>query len=211
VDIDTLMHKVKITKPFYVAMTDASAEALEALRSALDQAGYAAAVASGLVKPKNSKFPFGDDLAGLENVIARRGSKDLPDEILALFCGFKPYKGGNNVLWALIKLANTNKHALLAPNSFISGGFSVQSGSGPVTVLHPAHWDRSKNEITFAHSPVGIPFNYHIQLAVAVAFDEIETARDMPAIDFLNAAAGIVESIILATEAECRRLGFQVD
>jgi hypothetical protein len=210
-DIDTLMHKVKITKPFYVAMIDASSEALEALRSVLDQAGYAAAVASGKAKPKRAHFPFGDDAAGLGNTIGRGSTRDLPDEILALFCGFKPYKGGNNILWALNKLANTNKHALLAPTSFISGGFSVHSGSGPVTILHPAQWDRMKNEITFAHSPAGVEFNYHIQLAVAVAFDEIETARDMPAIDFLNAAAGIVESILLATEGECRRIGLQVD
>jgi hypothetical protein len=210
VDIDTLMHRVRFKRPIPVGSLDAATEAIEALRSVLDQTGYAAAVASGNTNPKSAYFPFGDDPTGLNNTIGRGGSKHLPKEILALFCGFKPYKGGNDPLWALNKLSNTNKHRLLAPFCVVSGGFNIQSGSGPVTILHPPHWDGVKNEITFAHSPVGHEFNYNIQLAVAVAFAEVETVRDKPAVSVLNDIARIVESILMATEAECRRLGFKV-
>jgi len=28
-------------------------------------------------------------------------AKDLPKEIHSLFCGFQPYRGGDDVLWAL--------------------------------------------------------------------------------------------------------------
>jgi hypothetical protein len=211
VDIDTLMHRIRFKRPIPVGCIDAATEAIEALRSVLDQAAYAAAIASGKINPKKTSFPFGDDIAGLDNAITGyKVCKDVPDDIVALFRGFKPYKGGNDPLWALNKLSNTNKHKLLAPFCVFSGGFNVQSGFGPVTVLHPPQWDSVKNEITFAHSPVGHQFNYNIQLLVAVAFDEVETVRDKPAVSVLDDAARIVERILMATEAECRRLGFKV-
>jgi hypothetical protein len=109
----TQLYKFKFTKRLPESCTHSAAEALEALRSVLEQTGFAAAVASGKVNPKKTQFPIGDDLIGLENLINRKVSKDLPDEILALFRSFKPYKGGNDTIWALNKLANAKHTSLI--------------------------------------------------------------------------------------------------
>jgi hypothetical protein len=206
VDLDTLMHKIRLSRPIPIGCIDAATEAIEALRSALDQIGYAAAIASGARLPKKTSFPFADAVGNLQN--ARGWAKDLPDEVWTVFCGFRPYKGGNDALWSLNKLCNLGKHAMFAAFSVSSGGIDVQSGSGPVTILRPSIWDSAKNEIIFAHSPVGIPFDYNFQLSVAIAFDEIDTLRGQPAIAVLDTVSSEVERILMATEAECRRLGF---
>jgi hypothetical protein len=57
--------KFKLEKPLPEICTHYAAEALEALRSALDQTDYAAAVASGVAKPKSAKFPFGNTAADM--------------------------------------------------------------------------------------------------------------------------------------------------
>src|SRR4051812_38190248 len=86
------------------------------LRATLDQCGYAASLASGRTNPKRAYFPFGDDLPGLDNnIVCRKICEHVPPEIVTLFRSFKPYKGGDDTLWALNKLCNTQKHCMLAP------------------------------------------------------------------------------------------------
>jgi hypothetical protein len=79
-------------------------EIIEALRSALDQAGAACAVLTGKTNPKKSYFPFADSGPELTKVIKGR-CKDLPGEIISLFRSFQPYQGGNDPLWAMNKIA----------------------------------------------------------------------------------------------------------
>jgi hypothetical protein len=65
----TQLHKFKFTKRLPDSCVLSATEALEALRSTLDQTGYAATVAAGKVSPKKTQFPIGDDAAGLENLV----------------------------------------------------------------------------------------------------------------------------------------------
>jgi hypothetical protein len=106
------IRKLALTRPLPDHITDLAFEAIEALRSALDQAGYAAAVAGGAVRPKSSYFPIADFPGELDHVIKRR-CKDIPPDVVTLFRSFRPYKGGNGLVWAMNKACNTSKHCLL--------------------------------------------------------------------------------------------------
>src|SRR5258708_1301712 len=132
----TQLHKFQFTDRLSPACVHDATEALEGLRSVLDQAGYAAAVAGGKYAPKKTQFPIGDDPAGLENLVKRKVSADLPDEILALFLSFKPYKGGNDLIWAMNKLRNAG-HTCLIPVAVAGGavGFSGVLSAGPDSTL----------------------------------------------------------------------------
>ncbi len=175
-------------------------DTINGLRTALDQACFAAAVAGGNPDPKKAQFPFGDDAAGLENVI-NRGCKHIPPDIVALLRAFKPYPGGNIILWALNKLANTNKHRLLAEVSvnekinislvFENGRFFYDPAKKQFTILPGEGKTESKiNVIRF------------------IAFRNIDPISGDPAVAVLYRLASEVDGIISAIEAECRRLDF---
>jgi hypothetical protein len=204
----TQIHKFKFTKRLPESCTHSAAEALEALRSTLDQIGYAAAVASGKVTPKKTQFPIGDDLPGLENLINRKVSKDLPDEILALFRSFNPYKGGNDTIWALNKLANA-KHTSLIPVAMASDATHVRHMEigGNVSIPVPV-FDSEKNEIVFARVGTGSHFKYDLGFMFLVVLGDIDFIARHQAVAVLRAMSAEIKRVLMATEAECHRLGF---
>jgi hypothetical protein len=185
-------------------------DAANNLRAVLDQAGYATAIASGKVDPKRAYFPFAGSAAELPNVIARN-SKDLPPEIISLFSGFKPYKGGHRTLWALNRLCNTKKHCSLVPLQLgrmrLSYGASCETGLGGVDQNFTAKWNPESHEIALMRAAPEVRFTGDISFTFTVAIKSIEALRDKPVIEVLDALAGKVESILMATEAEARRIG----
>src|ERR1700730_8094740 len=153
-------YKIKFTKRIPIVCDDLAFEALFTLRAVLDQIGYAAAVASGKVRPKNTYFPIGDDLAGLNDIIARKRCKDLPDEILTLFRLFRPYKRDNRAIWALNKLRNS-AHTSLTAIGVLGSSIDVSHwrNSEP---LNGIKWNSSKKEIAFARGQLGAYSHYQI-------------------------------------------------
>ena len=89
------VHKIKLVKPLPVALSGIAFDVVTNLRSALDQAGFAIAVAAGK-KGKDAHFPFGDTLAEVQSRAGRR-SKDIPKEIFDVMVSAKPHKGGNDL------------------------------------------------------------------------------------------------------------------
>ncbi len=56
--------------------------------------------------------------------------------------------------------------------------------------------------------PAGSNFRIDSLITFDIAIEGIDTLGSQPAIHVLNAMSQKVERILLATEAECRRLGF---
>jgi hypothetical protein len=209
-DIDGFeAHKVKLTQTFPDGLINEAVRAAEDLRAALDQAGFASAVASGKSNPKNTYFPIANSATELETSIIGRGRcKDLPPDILALFRSFKPYKGGNDLVWAVNQVANGTKHRLLIPIGMQTNAVRTShlGSSGYAKRLGGDQWDADKDEMVFAVVSPGSNVQYNMQLAFIVAFGPIETIFRKPAVRVLGRMTAEVERIVLATEAECRRL-----
>jgi hypothetical protein len=220
IDIDgtTQLHKVKLVREFPDEIGDIAADIVDNLRSALDQTGYAAAIASGSQRLKYTAFPFGNESTDVENAIAG-WSKDIPSDITSFFRTFEPYKGGKGVsLWALNQLCISNKHTVLIPigTSVMSGkilpGIIKAPEKGSVSLMAPmwtpSTWDRVKNEMIIGRVEAGGQFDINFELGFDVAFGDVPIFADKSAISTLNGLTSIVESIVVGTEAECRRLGF---
>ena len=64
------------------------------------------------------------------------------------YCGLQPYQGGNEALWALNKLSNTDKYRILCPfgTDVIRTGAAVK-GPGYFSIPDPHKWDSAKNEM----------------------------------------------------------------
>ena len=206
------LHKIKFNAVIPDSFGEIAADALENLRAALDQAGYAVAVAAGANDPRSAYFPIGDDATNLEGII-KGGCKQIPNEIVSLFRTFEPYQGGNELIWALNKANNINKHRLLVPAcvSLAQMNFSIHGSGGSGCYIPPPAWDRGKNEIVFAIVATDVEkLQYDLKGTYCISFGEIEVLGGYPATDILNAMASEVESIVMATEAEARRIGLVV-
>lgn len=210
-ELQKQLHKVRFNQPLAENLPNIVFDAANNLRSVLDQCGYAAASANGIKQPKRAFFPIADDDAGLRDVIGRKRCKDLPPEILALFCGFKPYKGGNDAIWALNRLANTKKHAILIPigfTGFALAGGKMQFGNVDGGAEIGFTWDPLENEITFMKAGINAKIEYDTNFTVSIGFDgSQEVIGGQPPIPVLDTMCREVERVLMATEAECRRMG----
>jgi hypothetical protein len=201
------LHKVKLTKPFPAGVVSVAAEAIEGLRSALDQTAFATAMLSGVKHSKSAYFPIANSAKELDRVMKGR-CKDIPPDIASLFRTFNPYKGGNDLIWALNAACNTSKHGIVVPVGMAAAGMNinhmVMSGTG--AIFAPV-WNREKNEIVFASTTPDTELDYNIQFSFFVAFGEVDGIGGKPAIPVLNTIAGDVNRIVIAVEAEAKRIG----
>jgi hypothetical protein len=208
VDVDGLteLHKIKFTRRMSEDIPHIVFDAANNLRPALDQMAFQIAVRhTGSAVPKHAKFPVGPTEADMLNNLAG-GCKDLPSEIQTLFRGFKPYKGGNDALWALNELCNVPKHKTLIPVQLSGATLKFSGGRFRGVVRQTWEWDSEKNEIVYLKTTVGTNCTYNLDFTIGIAFNNIIQVIDRkPPVAVLNAMAGEVERVLLATEAECRR------
>ncbi len=207
-----LVHKVKFTKRLSEDLAHIIFETANNLRAVLDQLGFAVAVISGNAAPKACKFPFGLTEVLMRNN-AKGGCKDLPAEIRSLFISFKPYKGGNNTLWALNELANTPKHKILYPTAIGRSQFDVshisviKPGDGGVDIMAP-FWNSEKNEIAFLKVPRDAEVNYDIDVSFSVALNDVdEVIRGQHPVTVLSVMAAEVQNVLDLSETMCRCIG----
>jgi hypothetical protein len=196
------VYKVKLIKPMPVHLENIVADAFNNLRNALDQAVF------GLGK-KKGYFPIRDTEAEFERAMGELRKK-LPPEICKLVVKFKPYKTGNDHLWALNKISGTNKHGIIRPVGIYTGDVHVKSGwiggPGGGTVGNPG-WDRDKNELVIARVRSGGEFHMNFHFTPHIALNDVEIVDGQPVEGVLSYLIGIVEGIVMAFEAEAKRIG----
>lgn len=206
------VHKIKFTRPIPGPAINHAFQIGEALRAALDGAGFASAQASGNTRLKDTYFPIADTKEKLAtDVIGRGRCKDLPPQILALFEGFNPYKTGNPPIWGVNQLANGTKHRILVPIGFEIGDTfarTFHSPGGTIRFGMPFEWNSDRDELEIGSFAPDNKVTYDFQFGYTVELREIKGVRFGQAPTALRTMTREVERIVLATEAECRRLGF---
>lgn len=202
--------KFRLTEPMPVALNGHTLDVVYNLRAALDQATNAVALLNGtLPKEGGVFFPIRTTIPDFNNAL--NGIKKwLPQEILDLVSTFQPYKGGNDLIWALNKLCNAQKHGIIRPLPMGTAIGKVESvntkGRGARVWMNPK-WDRVKNEMILMWAPVEDEFTVNFNYDFSIVFDEIEGISGKPIITVLDQFLGIVKGIVTALEAESIRLG----
>jgi hypothetical protein len=88
---------------------------------------------------------------------------------------------------------------------FVGGAIIIGERSNPPYMVVQKKWHRDRNEIVFMTTNYNIRAN--TEFSIAVAFENIDGAiRGKNPVGQLNAMAGEVERVLVATEAECRRI-----
>jgi hypothetical protein len=180
------------------------------LRAALDLAGYSIAIAAGKVNPRLTNFPFAPSAQQFEKS-AIGFCRDLPDSVQNIFRAYKPYKGGNDLLWALNAISVGEKHKTITllgavfQRAAISGSGSTTAG---IEIIQDPVWDRSNNEIELARFSTEAEGGYNFGISFSVVFDQVPVVGGKPIIPVLHSLIDMVEDILGSLEAECHRLGY---
>lgn len=103
----------QLTEPIPADVSNVAYEIIHNLRTALDNAAAAISLQhSG--STSQTYFPFGKTAQIFEDEV-RRKVKKLPADAIAIIRQLKPYKGGDDLLWAIHDLDREDKHVGLRP------------------------------------------------------------------------------------------------
>lgn len=203
----TDIHKLRFKKMPLVLGRNISKVGAD-LRSALDHVGYDCAALSGNTRLKYTHFPFGASESHLDDVI-RGKCKDLPKDIVSHFRSFKPYRGGDDLLWAINEIANGIKHRGIKPLAYEIGPTRLRkfNTGGSSRFAFAPKWSGGKYEIELAHTSLGANPTYEFELAFRVAFDDVPIVDGADVVTTLQHMSAKVTGIIDSTEAKVRLLG----
>jgi hypothetical protein len=203
------VYKIKLTKPVPEDLSGTGFDAINNLRSALDNAAFTIAKASvgdwiGFpIRPTEQKFEKG--IRGYFN--------GVPAELIDIIRACKGYEGGNHLLWALNELCDTNKHNVVSPATTIVPSWNVLNkvadAKGEITLLLP-YWDPIKDEVVYDVCPRGTENKTQTQITIIVSFTESNYVCFEPAVAVLDKFLHEVEGIVEALETEASRINWIV-
>jgi hypothetical protein len=166
------------------------------LRSALDQLATALAVKNGK-SPSQVYFPIAGDRQEFRRARTQGKIEKLSPAARKLIWRLKPYKGGNNLLWALNSLRNADVHIALAPLALGGpkwGGRKIRKGGGGIAVLtYPQTFEK---ELVLLRCPTETEIEHDLQPEVAIAFGDIEFLEGESVVTRLRQLIDLTERIV---------------
>jgi hypothetical protein len=191
------------------SFADLSNDAVENLRAALDHATYAIAIATPTVSHERLRdiyFPFSRDKQSFAKRI-RETCPGFDKEIVALLSSFQPYKGGNDILWALNEMAISSKHKTVTRMLFTIPAAHTYEISGVSNFSLPPPFDVERNEFVLGHIKRNSRSHYSAGFAYQIGFNDVPILAGKPAIGILYKMTSTVEEIVSKLEALSRKIG----
>lgn len=202
-------HKIKLRVPFPDVVAGAVFDAVNALRSSLDQAGYSVAVGAGR-SGNHAHFPFGDNDKASATCHIWGRSKDIPQEVFDRMVDFKPYKTGNRVLWAVNELCNTSKHEVIVHPTptpqFMLVRWRQYMGIEPVK--WPPVWDRVNNEMVIARTPLDSHDKVQFNGSFDICIHDIQGFAGKAAVPLLRRMFNQTLKVLASVEKMSVRFGY---
>ncbi len=199
-------HTVKLIRLVPDRFGDITKEIAEVLLVALDQAAFAASKAAGSSRLMETCFPIGDSIAVLDKVMAEN-CKGVPPAIADLIRGLQPFKGGNDLIWALNAIAATESYNLIVPVGNVDDGLTFINNKTKPRV----RWDAKRREIQLGIFPIHGTFNREIDIFFSAVFAEIEILAGCPVLPVLKAMTKEVNRVIAVMESETSRPGLTAE
>ena len=203
------IHKLKARrKVLPLSFVDIATDAIENLRSALDLAVYAiaekVAITDSSVKLSKVYFPFCDVQEKFSSRITGC-CPNFPTPICDLLGTFKPYEGGDDILWSIGEFAKKTKHhGLTAVAMNFTSGHMVGRGIQP---SFPLKWDRSNNEVVLCRSRLNTKVQFKLHGTFRIGLGDVPVVAHKNLAGLVHRMTGIVEGIIAAIGAEAKRIG----
>ncbi len=211
-----------IPKPLGFDLPIAIGETLHNIRTPLDQI-ISAVAEQHCGSADGTAFPFGKTEDIFKRALTKQ-KKLLPADAIDMIIALKPYKGGNDLLWAINELNRGDKHrpSLVPTNrtqAWQIGAMAVEKGGRvlimgdrrtaylstkglddkpyvPAQKRHPY----AVGEMEVVTCTPGTKFHTDLHPACQVAFGQIEVLKREPVVTVLNDMRALVERILLTFE-----------
>lgn len=183
--------KVQLTGDLPGAIFNRVGDALSNTRSALDHLVGALAVKNGKTA-KDANFPITDDHKKFEDKRIQRIEEVVGKDAWSMICKLKPYRAGNDLLWSLNTLRNTDTHETVTP---IASGVTQATFKVRIRLPEAGEVDFMNSPISFDENKVAriwrIPANATIlggetQFSLDVAFTKVEPVDGQPVLAVLQ-------------------------
>lgn len=213
-----LIYYVTSAAPIPDCLPLIAGDVIQNLMSALDHLAYQIVCRDTNDNPPNPNwiyFPIADDVQKYE---AKKGGKIQGASVdsFAAIDTLKPYKGGNDSLWALYRLNNIEKHRLLLTVGSQAAGINLgQLIAGSLSTTFPAEAVAAFESMNIFLNPAdkGFPLQPGFELYIGgadenpnpkqqfrfnVAVNEPGIAEGKPLLDLIGEFTTLVEDIVTA-------------
>lgn len=199
-------HRVKLIRPLPERVADLTLEVAKALRETLDLSAFAASKAAGSHRLLDTCFPIARDKAGIDKIMAEKG-RGVPEGVAQTITAFKPYCGGNDLLWGLAAVEAVDKHALILPLGSVDSGLTfINNKTAP-----KVRWNAKHNEIELGFFPIHGTFHRDINIFFSAAFGEVDTLAGRAVVPTLKEMAEEVEDVMGVLEEASSRIDETAD
>jgi hypothetical protein len=194
-------HRVKLIRPLPERVAVLTLEVAKALRDTLDLSAFAASKAAGSHRLLDTCFPIARDKAGIEKVMAEKGG-GVPKDVAQTIGAFKPYRGGNDLLWGLVAVETVDRHALIVPLGSVDSGLTfINNKTAP-----KVRWNARHNEIELGFFPIHGTFHRDINIFFSAAFGEVDSLAGRAVVPTLKEMAEEVEDVMGVLEEATSRI-----
>ena len=197
--------KVRMKRRFPGYIHTVTGNILHDLRSSLDLLACCLAEKNGHTNTNDVYFPVGKTKEIFESPGVQKKIKKLSLDAQELIRGLYPYKGGNDVLFALHALNLTDKHKRLIPIVGVGGaGIHIEqlTVKGNSFSIGNLQWEPLKESVTLmtVGTTTEVQGNMKLRIMLQVAFAEVDILKGEPISTVLNSFVNLCESIILTVE-----------
>jgi hypothetical protein len=197
--------KIKLIRTVPKEISVAVGDAVSNLRSALDQLVSALAIKNGAHDLARVEFPIADSLEIFERPTTRKKIEKISSEAAAMIHDLKPYRGGNDLLWAMNTLRNTDIHrhlVLLAMSLYgHQANMTMQMREGLNFIEQPTWRPFTPDEdITIATYSAPLEMKYELQVQLMIAVRNVEVIEGQPILAVLHQLSDMVARILYAFE-----------
>lgn len=190
--------KLRLEKPVPDEIALVVGDAIYQMRSSLDVLACCLATANRAKDTKGTYFPFAGSAAEFMLPATQRKIQKLSAAHRQIIHHWKPYQGGNNVLWILNRLANIDRHNRLVTVGGFGGDIkSLRLTGGQYYIPASAAGRQSLDEdVVLVVGKSGNPPEGEVRVSLAVTFREIELIKGHPVVSVLNKIAGQIEWVV---------------
>lgn len=169
-----MQHKVRLTQNPPLVMAAVAGDAIGALRASLDLAVCACGLIEGRTDLRNTYFHFASDEKKWDETVAGK-TKSAPKKVVEAMRAFRPWNGGDDLLYGLSRAAVTDKHQLLLPiGSFSPGRKQNTQGIGYTEYIGVPgnNWNDERNESVYLITGPNDKVQQEVEFRFFIAFRE---------------------------------------
>lgn len=188
--------KLKILRPLTPSLNSWAGAAVNSIRTGLDLLAAALATRNGVMPGRNTHFPIYDSFErfSVPESVAKR-KKWLSAADLQIIEALRPYKGGNDLLFALHQLDVRRKHERLLKVDLNPSMIVVAPEAYAQGFRFPTHWPGFTDGAVIGSTSIDAT-NSDFEITTYVTFDEADLIPDKPIITTLREFASLTDSII---------------